>query len=349
MAQNLRDDDIGQIMDQLADVSDLLTNKSVLITGANGFLGRYMTAFLSELALQGRGPSKIIAMDNQLIAHQKYDGLLNVTYVHHDVIQPIPDGLHADLIIHAAGVASPQYYRKFPLETIDVAVTGTRNMLDAAKKWTARILFFSSSEIYGDPRPEDIPIKEDYRGNVSCNGPRACYDESKRLGETLCKIYHEQFSVGSVVVRPFNVFGPGMHQNDFRVIPSFINNALNDSPIRVYSTGNQTRTYCYATDAIAGFIRALLIGTPGEAYNIGNIGPEISLLELVRVIETALGKSLRITHQDYPDTYPGDEPRRRQPDISKATAHLRYEPKISLREGLDRFIEWANVTYTRPC
>ena len=140
-----------------------------------------------------------------------------------------------------------------------------------------------------------------------------------------------------------------MHQNDFRVIPSFINNALSDSPIRIYSTGNQTRTYCYATDAIVGFIRALLVGTPGEAYNIGNIGPEISLLELVRVIEAALGKSLRVIHQDYPDTYPADEPRRRQPDISKATTHLRYEPTISLREGLDRFIEWANVTYTRPC
>ena len=140
MAQNLRDDDIDPIMDQLEDVSDLLTNKSVLITGANGFLGRYMTAFLSELALRGRGPSQIIAMDNQLIAHQEYDELPNVTYVHHDVIQPIPDGLHADLIIHAAGVASPRYYRQFPLETIDVAVTGTRNMLDAAKKWTAKIL-----------------------------------------------------------------------------------------------------------------------------------------------------------------------------------------------------------------
>ncbi len=156
-----------------------------------------------------------------------------------------------------------------------MAVQGTKNMLDLARTNGAKLLFFSWSEIYGDPDSAHVPTPESYRGNVSCLGPRACYDKSKRLGETLCRIYQQRYGVHTNIVRPFNVFGTGMQERDYRVLPNFASQIAGGRPLTVYGTGRQTRTYCYLSDAIVGFTLAMLRGVPGEPYNVGNPKPEL--------------------------------------------------------------------------
>ena len=207
-------------------------------------------------------------------------------------------------------------------------------------------LFFSSSEIYGDPDAQHVPTPESYRGNISCVGPRACYDESKRLGETLCVVFHELYGVPTRMVRPFNVYGPGMQEADYRVLPNFGSRIVGGKPLHIYGSGKQTRTFCYITDAIVGFFKVLLNGGPAQAYNIGNPVPEVSMLELAKILERVMGRSLDVQVVDYPDTYPADEPQRRCPDISKAALQLNYKPIVSLEEGLGRFMRWASSTYT---
>ena len=162
---------------------------------------------------------------------------LNFKFLIKDVCETFNFKDHIDLIIHAAGIASPYYYRKKPIETLDVAIKGTRNSLDLAKKHNSKGIFFSSSEIYGDPDPKQIPIKENYRGNISSMGPRACYDESKRIGETLCYIYNNSFDVHTNIIRPFNVYGPGMNQKDYRVLPNFISNIVKNLKNQKQMTG----------------------------------------------------------------------------------------------------------------
>ena len=207
-------------------------------------------------------------------------------------------------------------------------------------------LFFSSSEIYGDPDPKHIPTTESYRGNVSCTGPRACYDESKRLGETLCTIFHNQYGVPTKVVRPFNVYGPGLNEMDYRVLADFASRIIGGRPLRVYKPGNQTRTFCYVSDAMNGFLRVLLDGVPGEPYNIGNSAPEISVTDLVKEVKSVVKRDFDVVYVEHPDAYPPDEPMRRCPDITKARLQLGYQPKIALGDGLSRFMDWAFENYT---
>ena len=275
-----------------------------------------------------------------------YPEVEHATFIQHDVIKPFEWDGPIDYIIHAAGIASPYYYRAYPLETLEVAITGTRNMLELADNKEARITFFSSSEIYGDPDPKHVPIAESYRGNVSCQGPRACYDESKRVGETLCYIFHTRNGTGTNVIRPFNVYGPGMQETDYRVLPNFANRIKAGLPLNVYGSGDQTRTFCYITDAIDGFLLIVIKGVPGEAYNIGNPTPEISIAELVKHIEIVLKRDIPHNIVEYPDSYPADEPNRRCPDIKKARLQLGFEPEVSIDEGLRRFLEWAAACYT---
>ncbi|MBN8532019.1 MAG: NAD-dependent epimerase/dehydratase family protein, partial [Alphaproteobacteria bacterium] len=197
----------------------------------------------------------------------------------------------------------------------------------------------------GDPDPKHVPTQESYRGLVSCQGPRACYDESKRVAETLCYIYKNQFGTHTNTIRPFNVYGPGMRELDYRVLPNFGSKIKAGKPIQIYGDGRQTRTYCYVTDALVGFMRVIARGVSGEAYNIGNPTPEISVNDLVPKIEKALGKKIAHNIVDYPDSYPADEPNRRCPDIKKARVQLGYEPAVTLDEGLKRFFTWTEKTY----
>jgi UDP-glucuronate decarboxylase len=350
MAEFLLASDIEEICRRIAQPAGQLAGKTVLLTGARGFLGRYFSEivlYLNEHVLEK--PCKLVAIDNLITAGEagsQIPTLPNITFIQHDAILPLAWEEPVHYVIHAAGIASPFYYRAFPLETLEVAITGTRHMLELAKRQHARFVFFSSSEIYGDPDAAHVPTPESYRGKVSCQGPRACYDESKRVGETLCYIYHERYEVATNTIRPFNVYGPGMQEADYRVLPNFASRIKGGKPLNVYGSGNQTRTFCYITDAMVGFLLVLLKGIPGEAYNIGNPLPEISVLELVKTIERVLGRAVAHNVIEYPDSYPADEPNRRCPDIRKARLQLGFGPEVTIENGLKRFFSWSDRVYT---
>ena len=350
MEQFILTSDIEETIAQLGENVSKFEGKTVLLSGGCGFLGKYFTEVfrhMNEKVLSQR--CRLIVIDNFITADQGCalgENSETFQFIEHDITKPIEIDGQVDFVIHAAGIASPHYYRAHPLETLDVGITGTRNMLEIAKEHHARFLFFSSSEIYGDPDPTLVPTSEAYRGNVSCQGPRACYDESKRVGETLCYIYHELFGVSTNIVRPFNVYGPGMKENDFRVLSNFGHRIKAQKPLKIYGTGGQTRTFCYVTDALNGFLRTLLLGIPGETYNIGNPEPEISMLDLAEATQKVVKEKVEYKVIGYPDDYPGDEPKRRCPDIRKARVHLAYDPSVALSDGLKRFYDWALKTYT---
>lgn len=350
-------EDIQKIVENLGEDVHRFSGKTVLLTGSAGFLGRYFTgvfSYLNEHTLAE--PCRVLALDNFITGdnHPDFDfsGSRHIINVWGDVTQPLPVREDLSFILHAAGIASPVFYRKYPLETIEGAVQGTRNMLDMARHNTELegFLFFSSSEIYGDPDDKAVPTPETYHGYVSSTGPRACYDESKRLGETISTIYNDLYKVPTKIVRPFNVFGPGMMYKDRRVIPMFAYKALNGEEIPVHGDGHQTRTFCYITDAITGFLKVLLEGRPGEAYNIGNEENEISMIDLAKKFEMVSGGKAKATTIAYPESYPAGEPQRRCPDLSKARKDLHYEPSMNLDEGIKRFLEWSKTdpSYVSP-
>ncbi len=350
MQGSFLESDIEEIAKGLGNEADKLAGKTLLLTGGGGFLGRYFQAVIRHLnRSQLAKPCKMITLDNLITKTTKPESNLvdeNMRFILHDVIKPFEIDEHIDYVVHAAGIASPFYYRAYPLETLEVTTTGTKNMLELAQRNDARFIFFSSSEIYGDPDPKHVPMQESYRGNVSVAGPRACYDESKRLGETLCYIFHEKYGTSTNAIRPFNIFGPGMLEKDYRVMPNFASRIKSGRPLSVYGSGGQTRTFCYISDAMVGFFRTIIRGVPGEAYNIGNPEPEISMLELVRRIEKVLGRNIAHNIIEYPDSYPADEPQRRCPDIRKAQFQLEFQPRVSLEDGLRRFLGWTDQTYT---
>ncbi len=345
--------DIEEIIQRIkpiaTDKKKGFAGKTILLTGGRGFLGRYfMEVFdkLNEDVLSE--PAKIIVLDNLLTAGKEGSEIPefnHLEFVEHNVIKPFKYNGKLDFVIHAAGIASPYYYRAYPMETLDVAIIGTRNMLQLAEKSNARFSFFSSSEIYGNPDAKHIPTQESYRGNVSCRGPRACYDESKRIGETLCYIYHTQNGTKTNTIRPFNIYGPGMQENDYRVLPNFASRIKSGDPLHIYGDGNQTRTFCYITDALVGFLSVILTGVPGEAYNIGNPKPEISMMELVKTLKNISPSRVKYNLVEYPDSYPADEPMRRSPDIRKAHLQIGFKPIVRLKDGLSRFLSWADEIY----
>lgn len=350
----LLDSDIAEIVDHLPlGALDALGGKHVLITGGRGFLGRYFTAVLAMLNEKhlASNPVRVTVLDNFISAGEAgrdLPTLPHVTFFEHNVItkyKPV-DPVH--FILHAAGIASPAHYRAHPLETLEVATTGLKNSLELARANPGcRLVFFSSSEIYGDPTEGNVPTPETYKGYVACLGPRACYDESKRLGETLVQIYAQQFGVHASIIRPFNVYGPGMQATDYRVLPNFAARIALGESLEVYGDGKQTRTYCYVADAIGGFLRVLLHGKSGEPYNIGNPSPEISVNVLAGACMNAVGRDVPVQVKPHPATYPADEPNRRCPDISKAARELGYAPRIGLDDGLRRFFSWALEVYPK--
>ena len=341
--------DIDEIVERISGVAKDLSGKTVLLTGGRGFLGRYFVEVFNRLNKDVLDkPMTLIVLDNLITAGKegaqipKYD---HIKFIKHNVIHPFAYEGALDYVIHAAGIASPYYYRVYPIETMEVAINGTRNMLELAEKSSARFSFFSSSEIYGDPDAKHVPMQESYRGNVSCQGPRACYDESKRAGETLCYIYHTQNGTATNTIRPFNVYGPGMQETDYRVLPNFASRIKSGSPLHIYGDGTQTRTFCYVTDALVGFFKVFLKGVPGEAYNIGNPKPEVSMIGLAEALKTISSSKIKYDIIEYPDSYPADEPMRRSPDIRKARVQLGFEPIVGFKEGLSRFLFWTDEVY----
>ncbi|MFN8062870.1 MAG: NAD-dependent epimerase/dehydratase family protein [Vicinamibacterales bacterium] len=331
----------------------------LLIAGGAGFLGYYLVQSALHWNGHRRGARQPIAVTVVDSYVRGVPDWLNdvrtdphVRLVQHDVTHPVPRALgDFEYLIHAASIASPTYYRRCPIETMDANVNGLRHMLDYASsqreagKAFHGMLFYSSSEIYGDPTPEDIPTPETYRGYVSCTGPRACYDESKRYGETLCVNFAQQRGVPVKVARPFNNYGPGLKVTDRRVIPDFARDVLAGRDIALLSDGSPRRTFCYVADAVVGYYKVLAAGRPGEAYNVGVETPEISMAALGEKI-VALGRELygytgRLVRQVTEDAdYLVDNPNRRCPIITKARTELGYDPAVTLDEGLRRTMIW---------
>jgi UDP-glucuronate decarboxylase len=335
-----------------------MAGKRLFISGGAGFLGYYLvqsvlhwnTANASAPAIQ------VIVCDNYargvpawLVELQTNSAL---TLLRHDITEPLPTSVGAlDYLIHAASIASPTYYRKFPIETMDANVNGLRLLLDRSRQQLKNghgisgFLFFSTSEIYGDPPADQIPTPETYRGNVSCTGPRACYDESKRYGETLCVNFARQYSMPIVVVRPFNNYGPGLKITDRRVIPDFARDLLQGRDLVLMSDGSPTRTFCYVADAVIGYYKALVRGRPAEAYNIGNEVPEVTMRDLAgllaKLAHESWGYAGQLVHRPSPEKdYLTDNPQRRCPSLAKARAELGFAPEVLLQEGLRRTLIW---------
>lgn len=356
--EDLLKQDLDYICGNLKEEFGRMAGQSLLITGGAGFLGYYLVlAALHFNKNEGRSqPIRVTVWDNFIRGTPKWltelAGTPNFSFQRYDLIEPLPaDMPDFDWIIHAAGIASPPYYRKYPLKTIDANINGLRNLLDHCVAQAERgkavkgFLFYSSSEIYGDPSPDAIPTAEDYRGLVSCTGPRACYDESKRFGETICVIYAQQYGVPTRQARPFNNYGPGLKITDKRVIPDFAREIFAGRDLVMFSDGTPTRTFCYAADAITGYYKVLVKGGDGEPYNVGTETPEISMKELAeRLISTAgelFGYQGKLVHQPAPEAvYLVDNPNRRCPIIHKARTQLGYEPGIGIEDGLRRTLMW---------
>ena len=332
--------------------------KTLLVTGGAGFLGYYLVQGVVEWNRSAEPAARIglTVLDSYARGVPdwltSFSGSDELDLVEHDVRQPLPGDLgDFDYVVHAAGIASPTYYRAHPIETMDANIVGLRSLLDRAVDAGSRgapvsgFLFFSSSEIYGDPPPDEIPTSETYRGNVSCTGPRACYDESKRYGETLCVNFARQHGVPVAIARPFNNYGPGLKLSDRRVIPDLARDVLAGRDITLLSDGSATRTFCYVADAVVGYYKILVKGQPGEPYNIGTEEPEISMDELAEhVAEQARGLfgyrgSVVLRASDEAD-YLVDNPTRRRPRIAKAREELGYEPVVGLEDGLERSLLW---------
>jgi nucleoside-diphosphate-sugar epimerase len=350
--------DLDEIARGLRPELARLAGHSLLITGGAGFLGYYLVqaALHHNAASAADGRIDVTVFDNFARGVPGWLTALHenpsLQLVKHDVTQPLPpDAGEFDYIVHAAGIASPSFYRQKPLETIDANIIGLRRLLDYCRAQTDAgrpvqgMLFFSSSEIYGDPPPDQIPTAEDYRGNVSCTGPRACYDESKRFGETLCVTFARQYGVPVKMARPFNNYGPGLKITDGRVIPDLARNVMAGGDIVLLSDGAPTRTFCYASDAVTGYYKALVAGRPGEAYNIGTQRPEISMRDLAEQV-AGLARELfdyrgRVVRRESSERdYLVDNPQRRCPDLRKSQTELGYEPSVSLKEGLRRSLLW---------
>jgi UDP-glucuronate decarboxylase len=339
--------DAEDVIENLGPKVQRFAGKKILLTGAAGFLGSQFVHFFAALNDSGRLGQKchLLAWDSFGRGEPTWiTGLssrADITWESRNVIDKI-DGDHdvwpVDFIIHAASIASPIFYRKHPIETMDANVIGLRNLLDhSVVRPVESFLFFSSSEIYGDPTPENIPTPETYWGHVSCTGPRACYDESKRYGETLCVNFAAIHNVPVKTVRPFNNYGPGLKISDRRVLPDFFRDALAGRDIAILSDGRATRTFCYVADAVTGYLLALLSEHDGEAFNIGTEQPEISIRDLASMVAGITGRGSKVTFAKSEDQqYTTDNPQRRCPVIEKARRMLGYAPRVGLREGLER-------------
>ncbi len=333
-----------------------VAGKRLLIVGGAGFLGYYMVQSVLHWNRHAGADNPILltVYDNYIRGVPDWLSALRgdptLELVKHDISQPLPENVpDFQYIVHAGSIASPIYYRRYPIETMDANVNGLRSLLDYAvrQQFSAApvegFLFYSSSEIYGDPTPENIPTPETYRGNVSCTGARSCYDESKRYGETLCVFFAQQHSLPIKVARPFNNYGPGLKISDKRVLPDFVRDVLAGRDIVMKSSGTPKRTFCYVADAVIGYYKVLVNGEPGEAYNIGVETPEISMAELADKV-VALGRELwgyggKVVRQIDED-YLADNPERRCPVITKARNGLGYDPQVLVDEGLRRALLW---------
>lgn len=302
---------------------------SVLVTGGAGFLGSHLCDRLIQLG------KNVICLDNfftgskQNIAHLM--GHPRFELMRHDIVHPIY--LEASEIYNLACPASPVAYQYNPIKTIKTSTVGMVNVLGLAKRCRAKVLHASTSEVYGDPAVH--PQVEEYWGHVNPLGPRSCYDEGKRIAESLCMNYHQAHQVPIRIVRIFNTYGPRMDPNDGRVISNFINQALRGEPLTIYGNGEQTRSFCYVDDLIDGFLKMMEQDETTGPINLGN-PVENSMLELAEAVLQVVDSDSQLEYE----ALPTDDPRQRCPDITKARNLLQWEPQVSLKEGLAKTVAY---------
>jgi UDP-glucuronate decarboxylase len=328
--------------------------KSILITGYKGFIGSVMSDFFISFK-EDLKINKIFLLDisNQVDKDSKnqndFIACNNVFYHKFNVItdyyNEIPHLNEVDFVFHLASIASPTFYRRFPLETMDANVVGLRRLLDFFRKKNVKFLHFSSSEVYGNPSADCIPTKEDYNGNVPMIGPRSCYDESKRYSETICFYYNQLYSKDITIVRPFNNYGPGMNINDKRAPADFAFSILNNTDIKIMSDGTPTRSYLFISDAIVGYLKAILFNG-FEIFNIGNDSEEISISDYASIFVEIGKRSFNYNSEVQFDTsndlnYLTHNPLRRMPDISKARKLLGFSPTVDLSSGIAYYLDWV--------
>jgi len=302
----------------------------ILITGGAGFLGSHLT---DTLIKEGH---KIVCFDNLVTGNilnvSHLSDSQNYRFVKHDVTEYLFLHEELDWILHFASPASPIDYAELPIQTLKVGALGTHKTLGLALNKNSKFLLASTSEVYGDPLVN--PQNEEYLGNVDPSGPRGVYDEAKRFGEALTMAYHRVHGLDTRIARIFNTYGPRMRAFDGRVVPAFINQALQNQPITIFGKGTQTRSFCYISDLTEG-LYSLMMSSASKPINLGN-PHEMTVLELAQVIMDLTGSKSEITFKDLPES----DPRMRQPDIKRAKLELNWEPSVHLEEGLKKTIEY---------
>ena len=304
-------------------------NRRIVVTGGAGFIGSHLCEFLLNKG------DKVICIDNLATGNMEnikdffYEK--NFSFINYDITNYVYISGEVDWVLNLASLASPIFYQKYPIKTLKVGAIGTYRTLDLAKKKGAKYLFTSTSEVYGDPLVNPQP--ESYWGNVNSIGIRSCYDESKRYAEALIMAYHRKYNLDIRIARIFNTYGPKMRKDDGRVVPTFIEQALNNKDLTVFGDGTQTRSFCYISDMING-LDALMAHSVKEPVNLGNQN-EITILELAKKIIDMINCKSDIVFKPLPK----DDPKVRRPDITKAKELLDWSPKISLEEGLEKTIK----------
>jgi len=303
----------------------------ILVTGGAGFIGSHLCEYLLDKG------HEVISVDNyftgkkeniqHLIGNKRFEA------IRHDIINPLFLDMKVDQVYNLACPASPIHYQLNKIRTIKACTVGMVNMLGVAKANKARILQASTSEVYGDPKVHPQP--ESYLGNVNCIGPRSCYDEGKRVAESLMMAYHWQNNIGTRIVRIFNTYGPRMAMDDGRVVSNFIVQALKGEPLTIYGDGKQTRSFCYVSDLVEAMYRVMELEKFYEPINIGNPG-EFTILELAEKVKKLIKSKSEIEFKPLPE----DDPTQRKPDISLAKKKIDWEPEIKLEDGLKKTIEY---------
>ena len=299
----------------------------IVVTGAAGFIGSHLTEALLKRGHTVVGVDNLITGDLANIAHLRDQDL---QFIRHDVTQYIDVDGHVDCVLHWASPASPIDYLMLPIQTLKVGALGTHNALGLAKAKAARFVLASTSEVYGDPL--EHPQRETYWGNVNPIGPRGVYDEAKRFAEAITLAYHRAHGVNTKIVRIFNTYGPRMRLRDGRAVPAFMSQALRNEDVTVFGDGTQTRSFCYVSDLVDGILR-LMESDTHEPVNIGN-PHEVTIEQIARTIISLVGSTSRIVYRPLPQ----DDPKQRQPDITRASTLLGWQPQVGLEEGLAKTV-----------